>query len=156
VPILTLIVVLGLAMLHFLLRVGFGIGSGAPDLLTVALLLGAREVRVGSAAGLGFVFGILEDALSVVAFGANALALSVLGIIGATTRELFVGDSWLFVVSYFFIGKWLRDAVHWVMVGEELRRPFAEQMLVQGVGSAAYAALVGVVVLVVTGVSSNR
>jgi len=156
VPIFTLIVVIGLAALHFLLHVGLGIGSGAPDLLTVALLLGAREVRVGSAAGLGFVFGILEDALSVIAFGANALTLSVLGILGATTRELFVGDSWLFVVSYFFIGKWLRDTVHWVLVGEEFRRPFTEQLLVHGVGSAAYAALIGVVVLVVTGVSSNR
>lgn len=150
------LVVGGLAGLHFLLHVGFGTGLAAPDLLTVGLLIAARELRSGWAAGLGFAFGLLEDALSVLAFGANALTMTVVGIAGARTRELFVGDSLLFVVSYFFIGKWLRDIVHWILVGEELRRPFVEQALLQGVTGAAYAALVGVVVLGVTGSSTER
>ncbi|MEX2467137.1 MAG: hypothetical protein WD995_09505 [Gemmatimonadota bacterium] len=152
---LTFVVIAGLASLHFLLHVGFGLGRGAPDLLTIGLLLAAREMRIGWSAGLGFGFGILEDALSVLAFGANALTMSLVGMAGAATRELFVGDSWLFVVSYFFFGKWLRDFVHWVLMGEELRRPFTEQVLLQGLTGAAYAALAGVVVLVVTGFSSE-
>lgn len=150
------LVVGGLACLHFLLHVGFGAGLAAPDLLTVGLLIGARELRTGWAAGLGFLFGLLEDALSVLAFGANALTMTVVGIAGARTRELFVGDSLLFVVSYFFIGKWLRDIVHWILVGEELRRPFVEQALLQGVTGAAYAAMVGLVVVAVTGMSAER
>lgn len=155
-PFVSFVVVAFLIGLHLLLHVGFGIGPAAPDLLLVALLVAARELRVGAAAGLGFVLGLLEDALSVLGFGAHALTLSVLGIAGATTRELFVGDSWLFVVSYFFVGKWLRDALHWVLVGEELRRPFMEQLMVQGLTGAAYATVVGVALLVVTGFSSDR
>lgn len=150
------LVVGGLAVLHFLLHVGFGVGLAAPDLLTVGLLLAAREMRSGWAAGLGLAFGLLEDALSVLAFGANAVTMALLATAGARTRELFVGDSLTFAVSYFFIGKWLRDIVHWFLVGDELRRPFLEQAVLQGFAGAAYAAVVGVAVLLVTGMSTER
>ena len=69
------IVVVGLALLHFVLHVGFGLGSIAPDLATVALLLAAREMGMGGAAGVGFGLGLLEDALSVLSFGANGVAM---------------------------------------------------------------------------------
>lgn len=153
---LTLVVVGGLVVLHFLLHTGLGLGLVAPDLLTVGLLVAARDLRPGWAAGLGFALGLMEDALSVLAFGANAVTLTALGIAGAATRELFVGDSRRFVVSYFFVGKALRDLLHWVLVGEELRRSFVEQVLLQGLAGAAYAALVGLVVVGVTGMSSDR
>jgi cell shape-determining protein MreD len=123
--------------------VGLGIGRGAPDLLTVALLLSAREVGVGSAAGIGLFFGLLEDSLSVLAFGANTVTMTALGMLGALTRDLFVGDSRLFVVSYLFLGKLARDFGHWVLVGEELRQPFAEQVLVQGGLASFYVAAIG-------------
>jgi len=144
-----------LVILHFLLHVGLGLRSAAPDLLTLALLLGARDLRVGSAAGLGFFLGLLEDALSVMVFGASALTLTLLGIVGAATRELFMGDSRLFVVSYFFAGKWLRDLLHWTMMGEELRGPFVDQVLVQGFTGALYVAVIGVVAAAITGMSSE-
>ena len=150
------LVVGGLAVLHFVLHVGFGVGSAAPDLLTVGLLLAAREMRPGSAAGLGLVLGMLEDALSVLAFGANAVTMALVATAGARTRELFVGESLSFAVSYFFIGKWLRDIVHWFLMGDELRRPFLEQAVLQGLTGAAYAAVVGVAVLLVTGISTER
>lgn len=144
-------VVAALALVHFLIHVGFGVGAAAPDFLTVALLIAARETRLGVAAGLGFLFGLLEDALSVLAFGANTVTLTLVGIAGAATRELFVGDSRMFIVSYFFVGKWLRDLMHWIMMGEELRRPFVDQVLLQGLASAAYAAVVGLLVVSVIG-----
>ena len=140
-----------LTVAHLLLHVGFGIGRGAPDLLTVGLLLVAREVGLGTAASAGLVFGLLEDALSVLAFGANAVAMAAVGILGAVTRDFFVGDSRIFVVSYFFVGKWTRDFAHWVMVGEGLRQPFAEQVLLQGTVGAAYAAVVGIALATLTG-----
>lgn len=136
---------------HFVLHVGFGYGRGAPDLLTIGLLLAARDVGLGPAAVVGLVFGLLEDALSVLAFGANSVTMTAIGIAGAFTRDLFVGDSRLFVVSYFFVGKWMRDLLHWLMVGEGLRQPFLGEVLFQGTLAAAYAALVGVVLLSVTG-----
>jgi len=132
-----------LFLLHFVLHVGLGIGREAPDLLTVALLLAVREVGPGTAAGIGLLFGLLEDSLSVLAFGANSVAMTIIGISGAFTRDLFVGDSRLFVVSYLFLGKLGRDFAHWVLVGEELRQPFAAQVIVDGGIAGLYVAGIG-------------
>ena len=74
------VLVVALVLLHFFLHVGLGFGVGAPDLLTVGLLLAAREVGLGRAAAMGLFFGLLEDALSVLAFGANGVALTLVGI----------------------------------------------------------------------------
>lgn len=134
-----------LFVLHFLLHVGFGLSRGAPDLLTVSLLLAVREIGMGRAAMLGLVFGLLEDALSVLSFGANAIALTVTAIGGAYTRDLFVGDSRFFLLSYLFIGKWGRDFVQWLAVGEELRAPFFDHVLVGGGLAALYVAVVGLI-----------
>lgn len=133
-----------LTILHFFLHVGFGFSTGAPDLLTLALLFASREVGLGRAAAIGLVFGLLEDSLSVLAFGANSIAMTVVGIGGAFTRDLFVGDSRFFLVSYVLIGKWVRDLVHWVAVGPGLRQPFVEQVVIQGGLASAYVAVIGV------------
>ncbi|MEQ8328949.1 MAG: rod shape-determining protein MreD [Longimicrobiales bacterium] len=150
-PVLVWVVVVGLFALHFVLHVGLGLGPEAPDLLTVALLLAAREVDVGKAAGTGLVFGLLEDSLSVLSFGANSVAMTLVGSLGAVTRDLFVGDSLFFLVSYFVVGKWLRDLIHWLMVGDSLRQPFVDQVLVQGTLGGIYAAVVGIVIMALTG-----
>ena len=136
-----------LAILHFLLHLGFGLGRIAPDLLTIALLVAAREVGMGTAGGIGTFFGLLEDAFSVLAFGANAMTLTVVGILGARTRDLFVGDSRLFIVSYLGVGKLLRDLIHWIVAGEAVREPFIHAMVVHTLPSAAYAAIVGIVAM---------
>jgi cell shape-determining protein MreD len=140
-----------LVVFHFLLHVGFGIGNAAPDLLTVALLLASREVGLGTAAGIGLGFGLLEDALSVVAFGANSVAMTLLGLAGGATRDLFVGDSLVFLVSYFALGKFARDLLHWILVGGALREPFVSHVLVQGLLGGLYAAAVGIVLMAATG-----
>lgn len=140
-----------LVLLHFLLHLGLGIGRAAPDLSTVALLVAVREVRTGTGAGLGFALGLLEDAYSVLAFGANTLAMTVVGAVGARSRDLFVGDSLSFVVAYLFIGKWTRDLLHWLVAGEGLREPFVQAMLVEGTVAAGYATVAGLVALTLTG-----
>ncbi|GMR12378.1 MAG: hypothetical protein BMS9Abin29_0567 [Gemmatimonadota bacterium] len=145
------IVVVGLAVLHFLLHVGFGLGDVAPDLLTVALLVGVREVDVGWGAGIGLVLGLLEDAFAALAFGASTVAMTIVGAAGARTRDLFVGDSLTFLASYLFVGKWLRDLVYWIAVGEGLRQPFVESMLIGSGLAAAYATVVGVVAIAISG-----
>lgn len=140
-----------LIVLHFLLRVGLGIGEAAPDLLVVALLLMSRETGLGVAAGMGFALGLLEDALSILAFGANSVALTVLGILGGTTRDLFVGDSLFFLVSYFVLGKLARDVLSWVLMGAALRGPFVADALLGGLVAGVYAAVVGILVMSLTG-----
>ena len=140
-----------LILLHFGLHLSLGLGEGAPDLLVVALLIGAREVDIGRGAGIGFFLGLLDDAFSVLAFGANTFALTLVGLGGARTRDLFVGDSLLFLTSYLVLGKWIRDLLHWVAVGEGLRESFVDTMLIQSPISAAYAGLIGVVVIAISG-----
>lgn len=100
-----------LVLAHFVLRLAIGLEWGTPDLLTVAALLGARRLSGAQAAGLGLVLGLLDDGLSINSFGAAAVALSVVSFLGARSRDLFEGDSLLFLVVYLFLGKWLRDAI---------------------------------------------
>jgi rod shape-determining protein MreD len=142
--------VVALAFLHFLLHLGVGVEL-APDLLTISLLLAAREVGMGTAAGIGFAFGLLLDAFSLLAFGANAIAMTILGAAGARTRDWFVGDSFFFVVSYLFLGKWAKDLLHWVAVGDAVREPFVQAILWGATLDALYAAAVGVLVVTITG-----
>lgn len=147
----TWILVIALVLAHFVLHVGLGFGRGAPDLLTIGLLVAAREVSLGAAAVFGLVFGLLEDALSVLAFGANTVTMTAIGVAGAFTRDLFVGDSRLFVVSYLFAGKWMRDLLHWTMTSADLRQPFFSEVVLQGALAAAYAAVVGIALLSLVG-----
>jgi len=144
-----------LLVLHLLLHVGFAYGTGAPDLLTLALLLAAREVGLGRAAVLGLFFGLLEDALSVLAFGANSIAMTLVAVGGALSRDFFVGDSRIFLVSYVFAGKWIRDLIHWIAMGEGLRQPFWEQVLVQGALQSLYVAAIALVLSVVVGLGNE-
>jgi len=140
-----------LAVLHFLFRLGFGFEERVPDLLTLSLLLAARTGGAGVGAGLGFLFGLLEDALSLLAFGANTVAMTVVGVVGAGTRAFFVGDSVLFVVGYLMAGKWLRDMIFWIVAGEAVREPFVRSVVVQGGAGALYVGLVGTLLVLLAG-----
>jgi rod shape-determining protein MreD len=106
-----LIFTLILIALDLSLHVGLGYGTGAPDLITVAALLYARRVSGFVAALIGLFLGLLADALSLVAFGASADALVIVCFLGARTRDMFEGNSTLFIAFYLFIGKVLRDAI---------------------------------------------
>lgn len=132
-----------LLVVHFLLHVGFGIQGWAPDLLTLALLLAAREIGMGAGGGLGFLFGLLEDAFSWLAFGASTLAMTIIGILGSRTRDLFVGDSRLFFFVYLTAGKFLKDLIYWGAAGPSVGGPFVEAVVVQGGLGALYVAVVG-------------
>ena len=143
--VLVRILVLLLLILHFVLHVGLSYGREAPDLLTLGLLIAARETRLGRATVFGFVVGLLEDAMSVLAFGANTIAMTIVAAGGAITRDLFVGDSRHFLPAYIFFGKWTRDLVHWIAVGRDVRQPFVEQVAVQGTIGALYVAAIAFV-----------
>ncbi len=131
-----------LVFLHFTLHVGFGLEEAAPDLIAVATLFGARRLRAPGAALLGLGLGILEDALSLLFFGASALALAVIAFLGARSRDLFEGDSLLFIALYLFLGKWLRDTIQVALTDAEWG------LLLTGAPLAAlYAAFAGLVAL---------
>lgn len=146
-PVLTILLP-ALVVLHLFLHLGLGIGRAAPDLMTVALLLAARELGMGWGAGLGFFLGLLEDSFSVLAFGASTLSLTLVGALGARTRDFFVGESLLFFFAYLAAGKLLRDFLYWVVSGEGVREPFLNAVVVDGTLGALYCAVVGILVLV--------
>ncbi|MDX1674108.1 MAG: rod shape-determining protein MreD [Longimicrobiales bacterium] len=133
---------------HFGLHLSLGIEAAAPDLLTIAVLLAARELPGGPAAGVGFALGILEDAVSLGAFGAAAVTLTLVGYVGARSRDLFVGDSAFFLGSYLFLGAWIQDLLYFSLAGGVRRGEPVDALLVTAPLEALYAALIGLVAVV--------
>lgn len=140
----TVFVVLLIA-LHLMLRVGLGLTEWAPDLLTVALLLTARRVPAGWAAGVGLAMGLIRDAVNLTTFGSDAIVMTVLGFIGGRTRDYFVGDSTFFLAIYLFLGKWLHDALYFLIGGAFGVRDPVSSLLVEAPLAAAYTAVAGLV-----------
>lgn len=142
------ILVAVLVGLHFVLRVGMGLQELAPDLLVIALLVAAREMRAGFAAGLGLGLGILDGSIVPFALGASAVVLTLLGFVGARSRDVFAGDSYLFLAVYLFAGKWLFDTLLYLLTGKAFA-PGASYLLLISPLAALYAAAVGLVSLAV-------
>lgn len=139
---LTVLVVL-LVALHFVLRVGLGLGELFPDLIVVAVLLAARQLRPGWAAGVGLLLGILEGAVVPLTFGASALALTVVGYLGSRTREIFSGGGPAFIAFYVFAGKWLYDVLLYLTLLADARPGPATALLLISPLAALYAAAAG-------------
>ncbi|HSG50292.1 MAG TPA: hypothetical protein VLA43_20870 [Longimicrobiales bacterium] len=149
---LDVVIAVVLVVLHLTVHVGFGVGAGAPDLFTLALLILARESHMAVAAAVGLALGLLEDSQGLLAFGANGIAMAIVGALGARTREFFVGESFLFITSYLFLGKWMRDAIHWVALGAENRAEGFWTMVVDAGSGALYMTVAGLFLVVTTGV----
>lgn len=135
-----------LVVVHLVLHVAIGLGAVAPDILTVAVLLAARRLKGSAAAAVGLVLGILNDALSLTTFGAMALVYAIVGFLGARSRDLFEGDSLLFVAVYVFLGKWLRDALYFVVTRSAHGDPWGSLLTTAPVAAifAAFSAMVAV------------
>jgi rod shape-determining protein MreD len=132
-----------LVVLHLVAHVALGWRGLAPDLLTIALLLGVRRLTGSGAAGLGLALGLLNDGLSLEAFGALAVTYAVVGFLGARSRDLFEGDSLLFVAVYIFLGKVLRDVLYQTLTRIE---PWSDLWSTTPL-AALYAAVAGVIAL---------
>lgn len=138
-----------LVALHFGLHLSLGIEAQAPDLLTIAVLLAARQVAGGPAAGVGFAFGLLEDAVSLGAFGAGAVTQTLVGFLGARSRDLFVGDSVVFLGIYLFLGSWIQDGLYFTLVGGARRGEPLQELLLLAPLEALYAAAAGLVAVLI-------
>jgi cell shape-determining protein MreD len=113
--------VVALLVLHFMLRMGLGLGTLAPDLLVAAVLIAGRQMRAGGAAGLGLLLGVLEGATVPENLGVLALVLALLGFLASRSRELFADDNYLFLAGYLFSGKLLFDGLLLVLSGSAFR-----------------------------------
>lgn len=141
------VLVLVLVVLHFVFRIGFGLGERFPDLLVVAVLLAARQMRAGWAAGLGLLLGFLEGALIPFSLGASALVLTVLGYLGARSRDFLAGDGPILIALYLFVGKWLYELLLYLVLWIDAQPGSASTLLLIAPLAALYAAAAGVVAL---------
>ena len=139
-------VVTGLILAHLLLRIGFGLQNAAPDLMLLALLLAGRSLSLGGGALLGFCMGLLEDAFSILSFGASVFALTLVGTMAAQVRHLFVGRSIFFQSTFFFLGKWVRDLLAWLVSNPDGRDIFVDHVLIESPLAALYVAAAGLFV----------
>jgi hypothetical protein len=139
------VMVVVLVAAHFVLRVGMDLGNLAPDLLVVGVLLAARTMRAGAAALLGLGLGMLEGSLIPYALGSVAIALTVVGYLGARSRDIIAGDGPLSLGVYFFGGKLLFDLVLSVVSGAAFGHEVTGLLVLTPL-TALYAAVTGVVV----------
>lgn len=106
----TLIAFVILVLLHYTLRPFLGWRAG-PDFLIIALLLVAIRVRPGTAALVGLLMGIAADSLEPHAFGAGALAMTIVGFAASWLKAVFFADDVALNALFFFCGKWAFDAI---------------------------------------------
>lgn len=88
-----------------------------PDFLFLALLVYAIRARPGQGAVAGFVVGIVTDSLSPTAFGAGALAHTIVGYLAAWGKAVFFADNLFVNAAFFFAGTWIRDVLVLVIGG---------------------------------------
>jgi len=105
------LVMLLLVVAHYGLRPRLGDPRLAPDFLLIALLFFAIRVRPGAGAAAGFIVGLLQDAVAPTAFGASALATTVVGFGAGWIKAMFVADNLLINALFVFAAAWLRDAI---------------------------------------------
>ena len=139
-------VVVGLIVAHLLFRVGFGLQNQVPDLMLLALLMASRSLSIRAGAALGFFLGLVEDSFSMLSFGASAFAMTVVGTAGAQVRHLFVGRSVFFQSTYFFLGKWTRDVLAWLVSDGSSRQDFLDHVLIESPLMALYVAAAGIAI----------
>lgn len=144
-----------LILLHLTLRLALGL-TMIPDLMVVAALLGARRLDGPAAALFGLVLGVLADSLAMVAFGATAVAFVVVCYLGSHTRDLFEGDSYLFVFAYVFLGAWAIDAIRFFVGGAVGRGEIPRMLLTEAPLAALLIAITAIVALIAYRATGGR
>ena len=100
-----------LVLVQFAVRPRLGFPRVAPDFLLLALLLYSIRNRPGAASLMGFLVGLVGDALVPARFGAGALAHTVVGYLAAWGRAVFFPDNLLVNGAVIALGVWIRNAI---------------------------------------------
>lgn len=141
------VVLLALVLMHFTVRPLLGNDRLAPDFLLLALMFFAIRSRPSNAAIAGFTVGILADALSPVAFGAGALAHTVVGYLQAWGKAIFFPDSLLVTTGFFFFGSWMRNFLVLLAGGQTRGAELFWALTAWSVGQAVTTTVAGLLVL---------
>ena len=134
-----------LVLLHFYLRPRLGSARVSPDFLLIALVFFAMRAGPGAGAIAGFVVGLVNDALTPAAFGAGALAHTVVGYLAAWGRAVFFADNLLVNAGFVAVALWVRDLILLVASGTPQGRLLVDLTLntpLQALSTAVFALLV--------------
>jgi rod shape-determining protein MreD len=119
------------------------------DFRIIALLLAAVRMRPGSAAVLGCIMGLVADSLTPHAFGAGALAMTVVGYMASWLKAVFFADNLALNGFFFFVGRWAFAIVYVLAAHQANGVELVQQLLIWAPLSAAATAAAGVFLLVV-------
>lgn len=135
-----------LIALHFTVRPMLGWRVNV-DFLLIAVLLVSVRARPGVAALTGFVIGLLADSLTPAAFGAGAMALSLVGFGASWLKSAFFADNIGVNGAFVFLGTWAFDLLFLLAEHRVGGWDLIAQALFWSPLSAALTAVVGIVVL---------
>lgn len=140
------VIFLLLVILHYTLRPVLA-WRASIDFLVIALLLVAVRTRPGAAALAGFALGLLSDSLTPEAFGAGALAMTIVGFGASWLKAAFFADNIALNGVFIFAGKWAFDTI-FLLAEHRLRgTDLLVQLLLWSPLAAAATAAAGLVVL---------
>jgi rod shape-determining protein MreD len=134
-----------LVVLHFYLRPRLGNARVSPDFLLIALVFFSMRAGPGAGSVMGFAVGLVNDALTPAAFGAGALAHTVVGYIAAWGRAVFFADNLLVNAAFVAVALWLRDLILLLASGTSQGQLLVELTLnspLQALSTAGFALLV--------------
>ena len=137
-----------LVALHYSARPVLAWRAGA-DFLLIGVLLIAVRMRPGTAALVGLAAGVASDALSPAAFGAGAMAMTLVATMASWLKAEFFAEHLGLTAVFLLGGKLAFDAIFLLMeqrigVGE-----IAMQLITWSLLSAMVTAIAGLTVLVI-------
>ena len=98
-----------LVVLQFSARRWLGGDRVAADFLLLALLIYTIRARPGPSAGVGFLVGLVRDALTPASFGAGALAHTLVAFLASWSKAVFFAENLFVNGCLFFAGTWCRN-----------------------------------------------
>ena len=144
----TAIVCLILIVMHYTLRPLLG-WRASIDFLLIAIVFGAVRVRPAGAAIYGFLLGIAADSLALGAFGAGALAATVVAYGASYLKAVFFADNLALNGFFLFVGKWLFELIYVLMERRMQGMEMLMHIAVWAPLAAAVTAVAGVIAITV-------
>lgn len=136
-----------LVLLHFSLRPALG-WRAEIDFLLIAVLLAAVRLRPGTASLVGCFVGLIADSLTPNAFGAGALAMTLVAYLASWLKAVFFADNLALNGFFFFAGQWAYEIIYLLAARQMKDMELVQQILVWAPLSSAVTAAAGVVLLV--------
>ncbi|MEK7403096.1 MAG: rod shape-determining protein MreD [Gemmatimonadota bacterium] len=135
-----------LIVMHYTVRPLLGWRTSI-DFLLIALVFGSVRMRPAAAAVFGLVLGLATDSLALGAFGAGALAATIVGFASSWLKAVFFADNVALNAIFLFAGKWLFDLVYVLMSRRMRGIEMLSQLLLWTPLTALVTAVAGVLVV---------